>query len=115
MATSSEQAYPDPATLVAVHLRCEHKEAPLGIDELQPELSWTLDCADTSARSKAQSAWHILVCSSQDLLEGGQADLWDSGKTSGSNMAVTYAGQDLRERDGRVCFWNVRVWDERGD
>jgi alpha-L-rhamnosidase len=91
-------------------LRCEHLENPQGIDVVQPRLSWMLQSSEHSVR---QSAYQILVATSEAKLKPGAADLWDSGKIStNQSILVAYAGQPLAARE--ECFWKVRVWDADG-
>ncbi|MFI5381543.1 MAG: alpha-L-rhamnosidase N-terminal domain-containing protein, partial [Tepidisphaerales bacterium] len=90
-----------------IELRCEYLVDPLGIDEVAPRLDWVVE---SSRRGERQTACHILVASSLDLLAKDQADLWDSGKVaSADNAQIVYAGKALTSRQG--CFWKVRVWD----
>jgi alpha-L-rhamnosidase len=89
------------------NLRCEYLVNPLGIDSLNPRLGWIID---PSRRGEEQSAYRILVASSQKLLDNDEDDLWDSGKVkSGESSQIEYAGQPLGSRE--ECFWKVRVWD----
>ena len=91
-------------------LRCEHLVNPMGIDTTQPRLSWMLHSSDYDEK---QSAYEILVATSESKLKSGAADLWDSGKTSSSeSILVPYAGKPLISR--MECFWSVRVWDAHG-
>ena len=60
--------------------RCEYRTEPMGIDTLQPHLSWTLESTNLAARGLRQSAYQILVATERDRLQVDQADLWDSGK-----------------------------------
>ncbi len=46
----------DVAPLWVVDLRCEHLTDPLGIDDLQPRLSWRLAAAREGVRGNRQSA-----------------------------------------------------------
>ncbi len=93
------------------HLRCELRPDPLGIDELQPRVSWRLN---DSRRGAAQTAFQVVVASELELLQGRTADLWDSGKIdSDQSVAVTYAGRPLVSR--QRCWWRVRVWDQAGE
>ncbi len=93
------------------HLRCEHLENPQGIDSAQPRLSWQLIATD---RAVKQSAYQILVATSDGRLNPDRADLWDSGKIfSDESALVPYAGRSLVSRT--ECFWMVRVWDAAGD
>lgn len=92
-------------------LRCEYRENPLGIDVLAPRLFWKLKAP--GRRAVNQTAYQILVASSEDLLEQDTGDLWDSGKTlSDQSIQIEYAGRPLQSR--MYCYWKVRVWDNNG-
>jgi len=100
-------------------LRCEHLTDPLGIDTDKPRLSWILDDgrkADAGAnvpRGVGQSAYRVLVASSQSMLSKDTGDLWDSGKVqSDSTSYIAYAGKPLPSR--QACFWKVKVYDQSG-
>ncbi len=90
------------------HLRTEYLTDPLGIDETKPRLSWVLD---SDARGVRQTAYQVLVASSQALLDKDTGDLWDSGRVESDQMAqIVYAGKPLAaEQD---VFWKVRVWTQ---
>ena len=98
------------ASATPVHLRCDYRQNPLGIDALEPRLSWQ---SDNSKRNWKQAAYQVLVASSVDLLRAGHADLWDSGKTeSDDSVGVAYKGPSLESR--KRYYWAVRVWDAAG-
>lgn len=100
------------ASFTATDLRCEYREAPLGIDATVPRLSWRLQ-AKEDVRGLQQSAYQVRVASSAALLEQGRPDLWDSGKVeSDRTFQVEYAGRPLSSRSR--CYWQVRVWDQDG-
>lgn len=89
-------------------LRCEYLQDPLGIDVVEPRLSWIVTSDRRGAR---QTAYQILVASSPELLSNDQGDLWDSGRVaSDDTVLVPYAGAPLESR--AACFWKVQVWDE---
>jgi len=93
--------------ITPVNLRTEYRVEPQGVDVAQPRLSWTLDSA---SRAQSQSAYQILVASSRTVLDGGHADLWDSGKVASSaTFGVAYAGKPLSSH--LRCYWKVKVWD----
>jgi len=94
---------------VTVHqLRCEYRVNPLGIDVVEPRLSWVLQ---SGQRGQKQTAYQILVASSEQDMQQDQGDLWDSGKVSSDqNAQVVYKGQPLTS--GTCCYWKVRVWDK---
>jgi alpha-L-rhamnosidase len=94
-----------------VHLRCEYRENPLGIDARPPHLSWQSDSVE---RNWKQSAYQILVASSLDALHSGHVDVWDSGKIgSDESVDVPYKGPALESR--KRYYWKVRVWDAAGN
>ena len=94
-------------------LRCEYKTDPIGIDVSQPRMSWLAVPSQASQRGLKQSAYQIRVASSRQLLDAGQADLWDSGKVaSDQTVHIAYAGKDLAA--AQDCFWKVQVWDQAG-
>ena len=91
-------------------LRCEYLVNPLGIDETQPRLSWQLE---SGQRGQKQTAYRILVASSQDQLDKNVGDLWDTGNVkSDQSSQIVYTGQTLEART--QCFWKVMVWDAEG-
>jgi alpha-L-rhamnosidase len=57
-----------------------------------------------------QSAYQVLVSSSQEKSDQNLGDVWDSGKVQGSNSVnITYGGSDLEKN--KTYFWKVRIWD----
>ena len=91
-------------------LRCEYRVNPLGIDEAAPRLTWVLESSD---RGAGQTAYHVLVASSEALLKKDKGDLWDSGKVmSDQSVNVVYGGAPLVSR--QQCFWKVRAYDAKG-
>ncbi len=98
---ASAWAAPEPSDL-----RCEYLVNPLGIDSAKPRLSWVLE---SHRRGEKQTAYHVLVATSPDLLTEEKGDLWDSGKVvSEQSIHVPYAGKALTS--GLRCYWQVRAW-----
>lgn len=94
-----------------VHLKTEYAVNPLGIDVLQPRLSWRLE---TTGRGAYQTAYRIQVASSEAKLLAGEPDVWDSGKIASSrSVHVTYEGAALESR--KRYFWRVQAWDKAGN
>ena len=90
-----------------VHLRCEYLENPVGIDRAAPRFSWEIKSSD---RGVKQTAYEILVASTEAKLKKDEADLWDSGKINSDDTAqIAYAGQALASR--QQAFWKVHVWE----
>jgi alpha-L-rhamnosidase len=93
-------------------LTCEQLENPLAIDTPHPRFGWIFH-SDAKERGKMQSAYHVLVASGEDKLQGNTGDLWDSGKvTSDQSAYIEYSGQPLKSRG--QYYWKVRIWDETG-
>jgi alpha-L-rhamnosidase len=99
------------AALQPAELICEYRHNPTGIDTPQPGLSWI---SESTQRAQAQTAYQVLVASSEFLLKDNRADLWDSGKVqSNQSVLVPYGGRALGP--AVECFWKVRVWDQDGE
>jgi alpha-L-rhamnosidase len=91
-------------------LRCEYKCNPLGLDVRAPRFGWRLEDVRRGAR---QTAYQILVASTEHTLKVGRGDLWDSGVVRADAIAqIAYAGAPLASR--QRAWWAVRVWDAAG-
>ena len=98
------------ANLIPTYLRCEYRVNPLGIDVLKPRLSWILESGE---RGQKQTAYRILVASSEENLKHNKGDLWDSGKVeSDQSIHIEYCGKELKSC--MRCYWKVMVWDKDG-
>src|ERR1035441_8724740 len=81
-------------------LRGEYRVHPMGIDATEPRLSWVLTPVNAKARGLKQSAYRILVATSEAALRDNTGDLWDSGKTgSPDSIHVVYRGKALRSEE----------------
>ncbi|HYG23902.1 MAG TPA: family 78 glycoside hydrolase catalytic domain [Verrucomicrobiae bacterium] len=98
------------ASLSVAGLRCEYRENPIGIDTHEPRLAWVLE---SNKRGVRQTAYEILVATSEDQLKRDRGDLWQTGRVESDNsIQVVYGGKRLGS--GETCFWKVRVWDQSG-
>jgi alpha-L-rhamnosidase len=98
------------AALQVYDLKCDYQTDPLGIDTLQPCLSWKLNSAE---RGQSQTAYQIIAASTLAKLKKGEGDLWNSGKVDSSqSIGVPYGGVSLHS--GERVYWNVRAWDQKG-
>lgn len=89
------------------YLRCEYLINPLGIDVVEPRLSWILE---SDERAQFQTAYQMLVASSEELLAQDKGDLWATGKIeSDQSSHIVYKGTSLSSQ--MFCYWKVRVWD----
>lgn len=92
------------------YLRCEYLINPLGIDVIKPRLSWVIDSEE---RNQIQTAYHILVATTEELLKKDEGDLWDTGKViSDQCIQIIYTGQELKSQ--MICYWKIKVWDKDG-
>lgn len=92
------------------HLRCEYGVNPLGVDKINPILSWKLK---HTRRNEKQSAYQILVASSLENLNKDMGDMWDSGKVLSSEQTIKYEGTPLESC--RTYYWKVRWWDSKDE
>jgi len=98
------------AQLTVTGLRVEYLTNPLGIDVVQPRLSWRIASA---RRNTMQAAYQIQVAGSETSLAGRANLLWDSGKViSDTSVFVEYRGPATVSRTR--YYWRVRVWDTNG-
>src|ERR1035437_10576124 len=75
-------------------LRSEYRANPQGIDVTDPRLSWALAAADPKARGLRQTAYRVIVASSDRALAANTGDLWDTGKVaSGQSARVVFRGK----------------------
>ncbi|WP_309491889.1 glycoside hydrolase family 78 protein [Paenibacillus anseongensis] len=98
-------------SLSIIECLTEYANNPLGLDVRRPRLFWRLESND---RSAAQAYYQVLVASSQERLDQGVADQWDSGKVaSDQSIHIEYAGDKLISE--QTYYWKVRVWDTQGE
>lgn len=110
MASATMACHGQSKTLEVTRLRCENLVEPIGIDNQKPHFSWQLKSTTNGAR---QAAYEIQVGSDSLALEQGKASLWSTGRVERQDQVmVPYEGMSLRER--QLCYWRVRVWDEKG-
>ncbi len=97
---------------IPVNLKCNFWENPQGIDVENPVLGWNIRTS-ANVREMHQTAYQVLVSSSEKLLKNNNGDLWNSGKVSSDAMGqIVYAGKPLLS--SQKYWWKVRVWDEKG-
>jgi len=89
-------------------LKCEHKVNPVGIDALQPRLSWKISGIGNNIM---QTAYSLRVATDPKFPSSKM--VWQSGKiNSDESVLQTYKGSDLKS--GQRYYWQVRVWDNKG-
>jgi hypothetical protein len=96
--------------VAVMDLRTDNVSNPLGIDNREPRLGWTLH---SKVNGERQTAYQVIVASSAGRVRSGAADVWDSGRVaSDESVDVAYGGPELES--ARRYHWKVRVWDARG-
>lgn len=92
-------------------LKTEQLSNPMGIDTASPRLGWQLE---SDKQNVMQTAYHILVASSPELLAQDKGDIWDSGKVQSSHSQwIQYAGKPLKSND--LCYWKVKSYTTVGE
>ena len=98
------------AAIDITDLRTELLKSPEGIDVRQPRLSWRIE---SDEQNVIQTAYHILVASSPELLEQEKGDIWDSGKIeSDASQWITYQGKTLK--CNAPYYWKVKIDTNKG-
>ncbi len=91
-----------------INLRCEYLQNPVGMDVAFPRLSWQMRKNTVGAR---QTAYRIMVATSEEYLAKSKPDMWDSGKImSDQSIQVCYNGKPLTP--GKKVYWKIQIWDE---
>lgn len=99
------------AAVSVTTLRTEQMVNPMGLDTATPRMSWQLE---SSQQNVMQTAYHILVASSPELLAQAKGDLWDSGKVSSDDSQwITYQGKPLKSN--QRAYWKVKSYTTRGE
>lgn len=93
------------------NLRCELLQNPVGIDVLQPRLSWEMSAAQ---RDVKQTSYHVLVASTAEKLNEKDADVWNSGQVNTAESIYNqYAGPALKSKN--KYYWKVKVYTNKGE
>ena len=94
------------AELATSELSCEYATNPLGVDTPRPRFGWLLK---SEQRAQLQSAYRVLVATSEKQLQANVGDKWDSGKVN-SEQSVNVDYQRKALTSGETCYWKVKVW-----
>ena len=95
------------------NLRCEYLKNPIGIDVVNPRLSWELAKTGHAENNIEQTAYQIQISSDKEYLLEGKADIWDSGFVS-SDQSIQISCKGMNFRSGTKYFWRVRIKDQEG-
>ncbi len=92
-----------PTDLVVEWIRNTEKGT---IVDVKPKFVWGVpDGAVT------QSAYQVLVASSEENITNNIGDIWDSGQI-GSNLSSEIVPEGVTLTPGQTYFWKVRIWDQ---
>jgi alpha-L-rhamnosidase len=88
-------------------LRVEYMTDPVGIDLLEPRLSWIVR---SERRDTRQIASHIQVTRAEPAFDSPGRIVWDTGMCeSDRSIQIVYQGQALAS--GERYYWRVRIRD----
>ncbi|HKI88506.1 MAG TPA: alpha-L-rhamnosidase N-terminal domain-containing protein, partial [Draconibacterium sp.] len=88
-------------------LKCEYRTNPVGIDVMQPRLSWKII---SDKNNLMQTAYEIRVAGTQNDLGKKSKQIWATGKVeSEQSVNVVYGGPELESM--KRAYWQVRIWD----
>ncbi|QGQ95136.1 alpha-L-rhamnosidase [Paenibacillus psychroresistens] len=91
---------------IMVTAKISNNYEQLGIDTMAPRFSWVIT---DSNRDEIQTAYQIIVASTEVNLDNHVGDQWDSGKiTSRIQHDVLYEGSLLES--AKKYWWKVRTW-----
>jgi len=93
------------------NLKLEYMVNPKGLDREIPRFSWTLESKQKGSFGQKQTAYRILVASSERELQSKKGNIWDSGWVSSSEMShIKYLGAPLLS--DQSYYWKVMVKDQ---
>lgn len=92
-------------------LRTEFMDTPLNIESAHPRLNWVIESGERDVR---QTAYRVVVASTEELLRRDKGDLWDTGVVpSDQSVNVSYEGAELTSN--MRCYWKVKVFTTAGE
>ena len=93
-----------------INLTCEYKANPIGIDIVEPRLSWQIQ---STGQNIKQTAYEIRVADSPSNLSKQKKLIWSSSKVSSDqSLHVPYQGPPIAS--GQRVYWQVRAWNNQG-
>ena len=96
-------SYRNPPTGLSVEFIREPEGVP--ILDSKPEYGWMVP-----AGALSQSAYQILVASTEQNIHNNIGDIWDSGRVQSSQSTeISHQGAPLTV--GKTYYWKVRIWD----
>ena len=77
--------------------------------DLKPEFSWIVP-----TDANIQTAYQILVASSEEKLENNSGDIWDSRKVISNRSSEVEFGEKSLSKNS-LFFWKVRIWNTKNE
>ena len=75
-----------------------------------PSFGWNIPCCESGVTM--QTAYQIIVASTEAKLKENKGDVWDSGKVESiQSSGIIYDGKPLV--GNHLYFWKVKIWDEK--
>lgn len=91
---------------IHVNLKCEYLESPLGIQNIKPRFSWTLNNGEADG---LQTKYRILVSNAAQNTGVMAGNVWDSGIVESSKSSgVEFQGKGLES--AKRYYWHVYIW-----
>ena len=110
MFSCSQKQESDLKGVIPFDLKCEYQTDPMGIDQINPVLSWKIK---SEKRGQIQTAYQLIVSDNKESLEKESGNIWDSKKIkTNKSENILFEGSGLKS--GKAYYWRVRVWDKKG-
>lgn len=93
-------------------LTVEMEKTPIGLDTSKPRFSWKLK-EESGIHGQKQTAYRILIATSESKLKEGKTDVWDSKKVN-SDQSVLVDCLPSPLKGHTDYYWTVTLWDENG-
>lgn len=108
--TAIVSAQGDSAPQAPTGLMINQSNEPLGVETASPVFSWVVNDLD---KNETQTAYQIMIATTQQKLDAGTPDVWDSGRVASSESSnVAYSGSAMPQNS--KYYWTVRTWDKDG-
>ncbi|MCE5237792.1 putative glycoside hydrolase [bacterium] len=79
---------------------CEWRTDNMAVPDICPEFFW---------QAPGQTAYRVIVATTEGLIRQGRGDLWDTGRVATALPIAEYAGTPLPP--GQTLWWAVQTWE----
>ena len=91
-------------------LTLDHRENPIGVDNLTPSFSWKIK---SSNRNVLQTRYELRVAANQNDLKKAKNLIWYREMDSEQSLHIVYGGPKLQSK--KTYYWQVRIRDNQGN